>query len=66
MNFDFCKMSKEIPETTPWEAKDWTREEWMRWHRMWHPDTSSDHATLNPSWWASKGMKFGGGGGLRS
>ena len=29
-------------------------------HRQ--PDSSSDRATLNPSWWVRKGMKFHGGG----
>ena len=51
----------EIPKTAPWEAKGWTREQWIKWHRRWQPETSSEHATLNPSWWASKGTKFRGG-----
>ena len=36
-------------EKAPWELKGWTREEWLRWHRKWQPDTLSDSATLNPS-----------------
>ena len=51
----------EIADKTPWEAKGWTREEWLVWCRRRQPDTASDSATLNPSWWAGKGMKFSGG-----
>ena len=50
----------EVPEKAPWESKGWMTEEWMGWLRKWQPDTSSDSATLNPSWWAGKGMKFRG------
>ena len=56
----------EIPDKTPWEAKGWTQQEWLRWHKRRQPHTSSDHATLNPSWWVRRGMKFSGGGGARS
>ena len=49
-----------MKDKSPWEANGWTRQEWMRWHRR-HPESSSDHATLNPNWWARKGMKFHGG-----
>ena len=52
----------EVPEKAPWESKGWTREEWMRWHRKQQPDISSDSATLNPSWWVGKWMKFQGAG----
>ena len=51
----------EVPDKAPWEAKGWTQQEWLRWRRRRQPDTSSDSATLNPSWWARKGMKFSGG-----
>ena len=51
----------EIPNKTPWEAKGWTQQEWLRWVKKRQPDTSSDCATLNPSWWLRKRMKFCGG-----
>ena len=51
----------EIPDKTPWEAKGWTQQEWLGWCKRRQPDTSSDCATLNPSWWVGKGMKFSGG-----
>ena len=51
----------EIPDKTPWEAKGWTRQEWLSWHQKRQPTTSTDRATLNPSWWVGKGMKFCGG-----
>ena len=51
----------EIPDKTPWKAKGWTRQEWLRWLKKRQPATSSDRATLSPSWWVGKGMKFHGG-----
>ena len=39
-----------IPEKTPWEAKGWSRQEWLSWHQKRQSTTSSDRATLNPSW----------------
>ena len=56
----------EIPEKTPWEAKGWSQQEWLSWHQKRQSTTSSDHATLNPSWWVRKGMKFHGGATCRS
>ncbi|MDA8042261.1 MAG: hypothetical protein MPJ22_07585 [Pirellulales bacterium] len=46
---------------TPWAAKGWTREEWVSWHEQRQPINSSSKATLNPSWWLGKGMKFKSG-----
>ena len=46
----------------PWEAKGWTQQQWLSWRQHRQPDSSSDRATLNPSWWVGKGMKFHGGG----
>ena len=46
----------EIPDKTPWEVKGWTQQEWLRWLKKRQPDTSSNRATLNPSWWLRKGI----------
>ena len=48
----------------PWEAKGWTRQQWVSWKKQHQPDTSSSKATINPSWWAGKGMQFKPGGRL--
>ena len=50
------------PQKMPWEAKGWTQQQWLSWRQHRQPDSSSDRATLNPSWWVGKGMKFCRGG----
>ena len=46
----------------PWAAKGWTRDEWVSWREQRQLLHSSSKATLNPSWWLGKGMKFKSGG----
>ena len=53
---------KDGREKMPWEAKGWTQQQWINWHQQRQPDSLSSHATLNPSWYAGKGMKFRSGG----
>ena len=52
----------QVPHKMPWEAKGWTQQQWLSWKQQRQPDSSSSHATVNPSWWVRKGMKFRGGG----
>ena len=49
-------------EKMPWEAKGWTQQQWINWHQQRQSDSSSGRATLNPSWYLGKGMKFSSGG----
>ena len=49
-------------QQTPWSAKGWTYQQWHNWKKQQQPDSSSCKATINPSWWAGKGMVFKPGG----
>ena len=52
----------QVPQKMPWEAKGWTQQQWLSWKQQRQPDNASSHATVNPSWWVGKGMKFRRGG----
>ena len=61
-NLVIKKSLRDVEGKMPWEAKGWTRQQWLNWRQHRQPDSSSDRATLSPSWWVGKGMKFRGGG----
>ena len=46
----------------PWGAKGWTRQQCANWKKQCQPANSSNKVTINPSWWAGKGMQFKPGG----
>ena len=49
-------------QQTPWGAKGWTHQQWANWEKQHQPVNSSNKVTINPSWWAGKGMHFKPGG----